>query len=67
MVGAGAVVTKNIPDFALVIGNPAKFKHWVDKSGNKLEFNSDNIAVDEKGSKYHLNKNSDNAHFVTEG
>jgi len=68
MVGAGAVVTKDIPDFALVIGNPAKFKYWVGKTGEKLEFNSNNTAEDSKGNKYRLNKDSSDfsKNFVTE-
>ena len=35
LVGSGTVVTKDIPDFALVVGNPGKFVGWVDKKGNK--------------------------------
>ena len=42
MVGAGAVVTKNVPDFALMVGNPARQIGWVGKSGLKLE-TTDNI------------------------
>jgi UDP-2-acetamido-3-amino-2,3-dideoxy-glucuronate N-acetyltransferase len=40
-IGAGSVVTKNIPDYAIVYGNPAKIKGWVCECGNKLpnEFN----------------------------
>jgi UDP-2-acetamido-3-amino-2,3-dideoxy-glucuronate N-acetyltransferase len=38
MVGAGAVVTENIPDYAIVVGNPAKIIGWVCECGNKLEF-----------------------------
>ena len=38
MVGAGAVVADNVPDFALVYGVPAKVKGWVCECGNKLEF-----------------------------
>lgn len=38
LVGAGSVVTKNIPDFALVIGNPGRVIGWVDKKGNRLKF-----------------------------
>ncbi len=37
-VGAGSVVTKDVPDFALVVGNPAKFHSWVCKCGKKLSF-----------------------------
>jgi acetyltransferase-like isoleucine patch superfamily enzyme len=37
MVGAGAVVVKNVPNYALVVGNPAKQIGWVGKSGSKLE------------------------------
>jgi UDP-2-acetamido-3-amino-2,3-dideoxy-glucuronate N-acetyltransferase len=41
MVGAGAVVIKNVPDFALVVGNPAKQIGWVGKSGSKLDKSKD--------------------------
>ncbi|RZK18570.1 MAG: N-acetyltransferase [Flavobacterium sp.] len=44
-IGAGAVVTKTIPDFALVVGNPAKQLGWVGEYGHRLEFNADGIAV----------------------
>jgi UDP-2-acetamido-3-amino-2,3-dideoxy-glucuronate N-acetyltransferase len=36
-VGAGAVVTKNVPDFALVVGNPAKQMGWMSRHGHRLE------------------------------
>ncbi|MEO8512156.1 MAG: acyltransferase [Ignavibacteria bacterium] len=52
LVGAGSVVTKSVPDFALVTGNPAKFRYWVSKSGEKLLFNSENKSVDSDGNKY---------------
>lgn len=44
-IGAGAVVTKTIPNFALVVGNPAKQLGWVGEYGHRLEFNTDGIAI----------------------
>ncbi len=37
-IGAGAVVTKSVPDYALVIGNPAKQTGWMSEFGHKLNF-----------------------------
>ncbi|RAJ10516.1 UDP-2-acetamido-3-amino-2,3-dideoxy-glucuronate N-acetyltransferase [Chitinophaga skermanii] len=44
-IGAGAVVTKNIPAFALVIGNPARQVGWMSEFGHKLQFDSNNLAT----------------------
>jgi UDP-2-acetamido-3-amino-2,3-dideoxy-glucuronate N-acetyltransferase len=54
-IGAGAVVTKNIPAFALVVGNPAKQIGWVGEYGHRLDFNHDGFATCiESSQKYKL-------------
>ena len=40
LIGSGSVVTKDVPDFSLVIGNPGKIIGWVGKKGNKLFFDN---------------------------
>jgi len=60
LVGAGAVVIKDVPDYACVVGNPAKFLYWLSKSGDKLVFNNNNEAQDTSGNKYKLIINVDN-------
>lgn len=54
LIGAGSVVTKDVPAFALVYGNPAVKHGWISKLGNKLLFDSDYKTIDEDGSKYQL-------------
>lgn len=44
-IGAGAVVTKDIPAYALVVGNPAKQIGWMSEYGHRLEFDNNGIAV----------------------
>ncbi|MFZ9660312.1 MAG: acyltransferase [Chitinophagaceae bacterium] len=39
MIGAGTVVTKDVPPYGLIVGNPGKLIGWVDQSGNRLHFN----------------------------
>jgi len=45
LVGAGAVITKPVLPYALVVGNPARQIGWVSEYGHRLEFDEDNIAV----------------------
>ena len=57
-IGAGAVVTKTIPDYALVVGNPAKQLGWVSEYGHRLSFNNEGIAVcPETEQQYKLEEN----------
>ena len=41
LIGAGSVVLDDVPDFALVVGNPGKIIGWVDEKANRLEFDKD--------------------------
>lgn len=57
-IGAGAVVTKTISDYALVVGNPAKQIGWMSEFGHKLEFDRNAVAVcKESKEKYKLENN----------
>jgi UDP-2-acetamido-3-amino-2,3-dideoxy-glucuronate N-acetyltransferase len=44
-IGAGAVVTKHVPDYALMVGNPARQKGWMSEFGEKLEFDENGNAT----------------------
>ena len=52
LIGSGAVVTKDVKPYALMVGVPARQIGWVGISGNTLEFNQEGIAVDLDGRKY---------------
>jgi len=55
MIGAGAVITKNVPDYALMVGNPAKQVGWVSECGHRIELDSEGFGIcPEENSKYRL-------------
>ncbi len=57
-IGAGAVVTKHIPDYALVVGNPSRQIGWMSEYGHRLEFNKEGLAVcKESSQQYKLENN----------
>ncbi len=51
-VGAGSVVSKDIPDYALAYGNPARIRGWVCQCGEKLQFKADTAKCKECGLEY---------------
>jgi UDP-2-acetamido-3-amino-2,3-dideoxy-glucuronate N-acetyltransferase len=58
-IGAGAVVTKAVPAYALVVGNPARQMGWMSEFGHRLNFNKEGIAAcDESGETYILENNT---------
>ena len=59
LVGAGAVITKEILPYALAVGNPARQIGWVSEYGHRLEFNSNDVAIcKESKQEYNLKNNS---------
>ena len=57
-IGAGAVVTKHVPDYALLVGNPAKQMGWMSEFGHRLNFNNEGLATcPESGQRYQLKNN----------
>jgi UDP-2-acetamido-3-amino-2,3-dideoxy-glucuronate N-acetyltransferase len=57
-IGAGAVVTKTVRDYALMVGNPAKQIGWMSEYGHRLEFDQTGVAIcPESGQEYKLEEN----------
>lgn len=55
LIGAGAVVTKDVPPYALVVGNPSKQIGWVSEYGHRLHFDEEGMALcPESGQRYQL-------------
>ena len=57
MIGAGAIITKNVPAFALIIGNPAHQSGWVSEAGFTLQLNNGIAICPGTGKKYQLTEN----------
>ena len=59
LIGAGSVITKPVPAYALVVGNPARQIGWVSEYGHRLNFKSNGIAIcPETNQEYKLENNS---------
>ena len=57
-IGAGAVVTKTVAPYALMVGNPARQLGWMSEYGQRLEFNNEGVAIcSESGEDYKLENN----------
>jgi UDP-2-acetamido-3-amino-2,3-dideoxy-glucuronate N-acetyltransferase len=58
LIGAGSVVTRDVPDYALIVGNPGKIIGWVSEAGRRLHFDHDGLAYCEKSNKKYKIENN---------
>ncbi|HET9279074.1 MAG TPA: acyltransferase [Flavitalea sp.] len=58
-IGAGAVITRNVAPYALVVGNPSRQIGWMSEFGHRLHFDENDVAIcEESGEKYVLENNT---------
>jgi UDP-2-acetamido-3-amino-2,3-dideoxy-glucuronate N-acetyltransferase len=57
-IGAGAVVTKEVPAYALIVGNPGRQTGWMSEFGHKLKFDENNKAVCEESKQEYILENN---------
>jgi UDP-2-acetamido-3-amino-2,3-dideoxy-glucuronate N-acetyltransferase len=57
-IGAGTVVTKDVPAYALIMGNPGRQTGWMSEYGHKLKFDENNIAVCEESKQEYVLENN---------
>ena len=57
-IGAGAVDTKHVPPYALVVGNPAKQTGWMSEYGHRLNFDENGVAVCPESKEKYILKNN---------
>ena len=57
-IGAGTVVTKEVADYALVVGNPAKQIGWMSEYGHKLQFSNEGTAICPEGNQIYKLENN---------